>query len=403
MTPLKQLEKWLYKKSEGKPVLQWFVDGEFLFDYTSPPLKIVELVLTLFLGVVITYWWRLPPEIPISLYLSVLIITLLLVSGINYFQHVIGSEKQDTLNGLIKSVSRNQDDLTKLLATMPPPHAMETFILSYSETLDLKRNLGSYIPEDAEGLEQRLKYLKTGVLMCLHGLARLYVQYEHKPRSTTCYAHWLEYRGMADLDADDGLKQAVRDKIQFVENKDDPLYGLAGVLHVNPEMTVQVGRTQAEPKADENVTEMYLPFPEVRKSDAASTKTRFLPVAPLAFHLGQVDYNNVSQQITKDSLRNEWNISSEVMDEVLEFFGTRGSVGSVVGYKLSLNIEGDTEHLGVLVVFSKSEDSKDGKAAIDAYLNLCRPLIELKKEFISDMVLVRAALSELKAATESEV
>jgi hypothetical protein len=48
----------------------------------------------------------------------------------------------------------------------------------------------------------------------------------------------------------------------------------------------------------------------------------------------------------------------------------------------------------VVVIFTQNSDSKDGRAVVDSYLTLCRPLFEMQKDIVCDIVELE---SELKS------
>lgn len=373
------------------------------FDYTSGFWKVVDLVAALLLGILVTSWWRKPPDMPTEIFLWAGGPILFLMVGVNYMQVKLSAKSRKEFNGLVKSVSQNQHDLTRLLNTMPPAYAMDVFTESYMDALRLRRSIPSDPPDTIFELKRHLSDLTKGVHICLDALARLYVQYEHKPLATACFAHWLQFWSMDDFKDDPEMMQRVLDHLDFVDNPDDPLYGLAGVLHVDPEMTAEVNQERkAEPQNDSNAKELFLPVPAHRPSDDGTSRKRFLPVGPLAFDEGAINYSNVKEQITESTMR-QWNVSPEVVDKVLQYFHEEQAIGSIIGYRLvykDLTSEKpeDGFPLGVLVIFTKTADSKDGDGVISSYFTLCRPLLELQKDLIFDLIIGRDKLMKIKAA-----
>ncbi|RUT76992.1 hypothetical protein EHM94_18370 [Marinobacter sp. NP-6] len=381
---------------------KWLLNDEYLFDYSSPFWKLVELLSTLGLGVWITLWWRLPTEFPQELYFSVLSVILIIVGGLNYFQHKLSTKTQVYLNSLVKSVSKNQNDLTDLLNNMPPVQAMHTFTNSYVSTVEYWRAINiEGLPTTESGFSKRIKDLSDGVLMCLDGLARLYIQYEHKPLSTACYAHWLQFWSMADLDADSDLKKLASEKLRFVDNPEDPFYDLEGVLHINPSMTVVANqKIMDHPEHDDSAVECFLPVPRKRDCDKKLNQTRFLPVAPLAFDEGTVIYSNVDTQITSETLKNR-NVNQQVLTDALKYFHDEQKIGSIVGYRLLYTAQArESLPLGVIAIFTRNTHSKDGDAVVESYLTVCRPLLEMQADFVCDIILARDALIQLKQSSD---
>ena len=356
-------------------------------NYSSPPWKIAEFFLTLGLGLLITMWWRAPDSIPqwmdIRWFHGLSMLVPYLVVRLKWLQHKADSKSAAELKA-------DQKAVVNALNTMPPVHAMETFVDAYTQVLADKRIVSdSGAPETEEQIKEHIKALKSCVTGCLEAYANLYVQFEYKRRSGECHVHWLPHSYIEEVNAYPDFQARVLSKIQFVDNPDNPLLDIDGVLHVDPAFTVVVDNKPGNAsKVDSGVEEMYLPMNSDRSNDTGNG--RCFPVAPMALkNEDMVWIPNAEKHITHEYLRS-WDINMQVLNDLYDYFRTKQPVGSVIANPL---VYGDTK-LGVVVIFTQNSDSKDGRAVVDSYLTLCRPLFEMQKDIVCDIVELE---SELKS------
>lgn len=313
------------------------------------------------------------------------------------------AKKQEELN-------KRQQDLIEYLHTMPPPYAMDSLTESYDTVMKLWRaelREPSAIPKDPKYL---LSEYQKAVRICLNAMARLYLQYEQKPLNCRCTAHFAEYIPIEEIRKKPKLESRVSKGLRFVERRNDPLYGLIGVLWVRPDMSAisEPGNEDSWDPDPHLKRDLYLPIPDGPFYDDAK-RTRFLPIAPQAFELGMVAAPNIETGIKWDAL----NISPSVKDEAWEYLSgdEDGQLGSVVGYSLlwralSPAAEKDSDdgygdiRLGVLTLFTDTPNSKD-ENKLDTFFKVLRPLLELQKEFIVAMMAMRDQISRNGAGAES--
>lgn len=298
-----------------------------------------------------------------------------------------------------KELSERQQDLVKLLKTMPPSQSLDSLTESYETVLSVWRTFLKDPSIAAEDPKRVLGQCEQAIRICLNAIARLYLKYEYKPLDCRCTAHFAEFIPLEDIEASPALKSRVLACIRFVDYPDDPLHNLIGVLWVRPELSgfAEPGNEDSWDRDFNLKRDLCLPLPKGPFFDRRG-RTRSLPIAPQAFELGMVAIPDIGEEgIEPDKL----NVSPTVLDDVKEYLSgdEDGRLGSVIGYRLlwaGTSVEaakdGDDGYgdirLGVLTLFTDAPNSKDG-STIDAFFKILRPLIELKKEFIVAMMGLR--------------
>lgn len=376
-------------------------------DYSKPPAKIIEALLALGVGLAITFGWRggveaYPIAFPAGSFFLLVIFAL-----IKYMQHESESKAQNKLNSLIGEVNVRQKELTNLLNTMPPAQAMTNFKNSYLRAKIFYRStILRERPDNIPDLEKREESLREGIRMCMNALARLYVQYEHKPLTDACFAHWVRFYSIEDLESAPELLSRAQKRNPYTDFPDDPLRDLEGVLHVDPDMAIKVSRDGDDAATrDENVEEIFLPFPTNKGGFEGTRESRCIPIAPRAFEIGVLSYPDVRTSITRQSAK-DWSVNQQVVTKVIDYFHNQQNIGSALGYRLSYQIS-DTQRmpLGVVIIFTRNSHSKDGDAVTRAYLDICSPFLEMQTDFAFDMVMVQDKLRKARkklAASEDE-
>jgi len=124
-----------------------------------------------------------------------------------------------------------------------------------------------------------------------------------------------------------------------VDNPDNPLLDIDGVLHVDPAFTVVVDNKPGNAsKVDSGVEEMYLPMNSDRSNDTGNG--RCFPVAPMALkNEDMVWIPNAEKHITHEYLRS-WDVNMQVLNGLYDYFRTKQPVGSVIANPL---VYGDTK------------------------------------------------------------
>lgn len=309
------------------------------------------------------------------------------------------ANKQLELNALAKELNQSQQDLSQLLKTMPPPHALSSFTESFNFVLQLWRSRAPE-PKTVAEAKATLQQYEEWVRICLNAIARLFLQYEHKPITSKCSAHFAQYFPMEDLNADPDLLRRALEGLRFVDYPKKPMNGLDGVLCINPAFSAfSEPKNQTSRNPDPQLKEeFFLPIPE--DDGDVGGRSRFLPIAPQALKHGLVSIPDVAEGITKEAAEN-WNVTTNVMEDVLAYFrgGEHGRMGSVVGYRLIWD-DSDPEapdpaevgiKLGVLTLFTETRNSKDG-AVLTSFFDLVRPIVEMTKTFVVGTMEIRAKL-----------
>jgi Skp family chaperone for outer membrane proteins len=322
------------------------------------------------------------------------------------------SASQTELNERQGELTKSQKELTAIIKTMPPAHALSTFTESYRHTL-FQWRFRPKVNSDSSREEKdiAIRFLEKNIRFSLNAVAQLFLHYEHKPLDTKCSAHLTEYIPISDVvgdpqrekEGDKALERRIRAGIRFIDDKRYPFQGLKGVLHINPALS-----SYAEPKIKEGnigapdpklTAEMFLPVPDCDDEKDDSPRSRALPIAPRAFRFGQVVYEDVQSQISKDASHN-WNVTQNVVQEVLNYVdgAENGKIGSAAGYRLLWEVQSDEgeradpsnwPRIGVLTIFTESRAKMD-ESGVSAYFDLVRPILELQKEMLLTIVGLRA-------------
>lgn len=383
---------------------------EYCFNYAAPHWKIVEAAGALIFGLLVTYGLRSPDFFSTWYSWALIVGTAVSFGGLKLMQHDLDGRKQKQLNELVANVSKSQDKLTHLLNTMPPSDALRTFSHSYiTGLMSLRGVRGDRLDvddEDVDGLNKLIERLRDTVRVCLNGASRLYLQYEHKPLTTAVYGHWLQFYSIADLKDDPELEKRVRKLIAYTDRVDDPLYKLEGVLHLDPDLTVAVkaGKDDASLR-DESVQELFLPIPKIDPLNPGDAQSRAIEIAPKAFLCGHRMFSSVREQLTPEYMKS-WNVNQHVVQKVQDYFHKDQRIGSAIAIRVSYDndvkqSEGSGLPLGVTVIYTQDDHTKDGRGAILAYMNICRPIFEVQTEAIFDMVLLKDEMKNLPNRSEA--
>lgn len=386
-------------------------EKEYWGNYSAPHWKIVEAGGALGFGTLLAYGLRSPDFFSTWDGWVLIIGAAVFYGGLKLMQHDLDGRKQEKLNNLVGDVSDSQDKLTHLLNTMPPSDALRTFSHSYMAGLISLRGVRGELcevdDEDVDELEKLIKKLRDTVRVCLNGASRLYLQYEHKPLTTEVYGHWLQFYSMDDLNRDPTFKEYVRERLDYTDRDDDRFYMLEGVLHVDPEMTVAVKAGQDDARLqDENAEEVFLPVPKINPENPGDAQERAIEIAPKAFLCGHRIFSSVRKQLTPEQMK-RWKVSQQVIQKAEDYFHKDQKIGSAIAVRVSYDndktqSEGSGLPLGVTVIYTRDDYTKDGKGAILAYMNICRPIFEVQTEAIFDMVLLRDEIIQLRESAESD-
>lgn len=383
---------------------------EYCGNYSAPHWKIVEAGGALGFGALLAYGLRSPDFFSTWDGWMLIVGAAICYGGLKLMQHDLDGRKQKQLNELVANVSESQDKLTHLLNTMPPSDALRTFSHSYiTGLMSLRGVRGDRLDvddEDVDELGKLVKRLRDTIRVCLNGASRLYLQYEHKPLTTAVYGHWLQFYSMADLKDDPELLERVRRLIDYTDREDDPFYMLEGVLHVDPDLTVAVkaGKDDANLR-DESVQEVFLPIPKIDPENPGDAQSRAIEIAPKAFLCGHRIFSSIRDQLTPAHMEG-WNVNQNVIRKVQDYFHKDQRIGSAIAIRVSYDndvkqSEGSGLPLGVTVIYTRDDYTKDGKGAILAYMNICRPIFEVQTEAIFDMVLLKDEMKHLPNRSET--
>ncbi|OUS44661.1 hypothetical protein BE221DRAFT_148606 [Ostreococcus tauri] len=386
-------------------------EKEYWKDYSEPHWKIVEAGLALGFGTLLAIGLRSPDFFSTWDGWVLTIGVAVTYGGLKLMQHDLDGRKQAKLNDLVGSVSDSQGKLTHLLNTMPPADALRTFSHSYMAGLISLRGIRGKLcevdDENVAELEKLIKKLRDTVRVCLNGASRLYLQYEHKPLTTEVYGHWLQFYSMNDLNRDPTFKEYVRERLDYTDRDDDPFYMLEGVLHVDPEMTVAVKAGQDDASLrDENAEEVFLPIPKIDPENPGDAQERAIEIAPKAFLCGHRIFPSVRNQLTLEQMK-LWKVGQQVVKKAEDYFHRDQKIGSAIAVRVTYDYDktksqGSGLPLGVTVIYTQDDYTKDGKGAILAYMNICRPIFEVQTEAIFDMVLLRDEIIQLRKSAESD-
>ncbi|WP_417544059.1 hypothetical protein, partial [Marinobacter sp.] len=129
-----------------------------------------------------------------------------------------------------REVHVRQQDLLTLLATMPPPQALDIFTQAFRRIRIIHVDLAKPVDKPSEAL---LESLEENIRRTLWALSRLFLQYQHKPQAKRCSAHIALWVDREKLENSCKLKSLLK----FVENDSAKLQGLAGALHVDPKLS----------------------------------------------------------------------------------------------------------------------------------------------------------------------
>jgi hypothetical protein len=307
-----------------------------------------------------------------------------------------------------RSLIAKTNNLDRVLRTMPPPHALSTFTESYKATLfqwRFRKVADRNSPQAKK--DEAIAFYERTIRFSLNAVAQLFLHYEHKPLDTKCSAHLSRFVTMRDLRKNKALRDRVKREILFVDDRRRPLQGLKGILHIDPALSTyaapgmetqdkkEVGAEQ-DPKLTDD---LFLPVPDCDDEDPNSPRSRAIPIAPRAFQFGQVIYDRVRDQITKDASEN-WNVTPKVIDEVLAYIEGQGQgdIGSAVAFRLLWEYQGKEGEspdlskfakLGVLTIMTEAQANMS-EDVVDAYYDLIRPIVELQKELLLAIMELRS-------------
>lgn len=303
-----------------------------------------------------------------------------------------------------QAVKTQTENLTTLLKSMPPAQALSTFTESFHSIL-FNWRFRPRLASNATPLEKDLAidFFQENIRYSLNAIAQLLIHYEHKPLDTECSAYLSEYVSLKDVENDSDFEERVKQKIRFVDDRNNPFRGLTGVLHVNPAMSARAKRGQPEESAgspDPQITdEFFLPVADCTDEDEKALSSRAIPIGPRAFRFGQTLYESVPSEITQSEAW-RWNVTPKVAKEIVDYFEglEHGRAGSAVAQRLDWQVQSDEgkkadpsewPRMGVVTILTELPTDLDN-SVISAYWDLVQPIVELQKDMLLEIVKLRA-------------
>lgn len=315
---------------------------------------------------------------------STALLALSLVSGREKQRESAKQEVVRTYEASQQEIQKQQEGLISLLRTMPPAGALATFIDSYRLTRYTFRQLCA---DNQTPDTDRLNELETEIRVVLKTLSSFFARYQHKPIATTCSANLALFIPIADIQGYPEVKKRVLETLRYVEDKDDPLHALDGVLYVNPDLSSHSEvNAQLPDSRDPGCRPISLPIPSNDTTNGRYSK--FIPVAPRAFKWGYYFVADVKTLCDEETVKT-WNVRRDVANELVEYFGSRTEdrIGTILSERLVLDFESEKKedhiHIGVLNIHTAGPAGID-EAMVLTYIDQARPMFELLKDMLRE-------------------
>jgi|GEM_PF-3343521 hypothetical protein len=278
----------------------------------------------------------------------------------------------------VDKLDRTQKQLMDTVRTMPPQNMLGAYGKTYRFLSEHFHNL-----QEAQETDVRVALAKVEetIRLSLGALCSIISAFENYPSNTVYSANIMLYRPRRDLMADPRFREAVLDRLKFVDVRS--LDGLAGVLDLDLDLSFSsLNDDEESARPDIRLEPLALPIPEV--DVALPGRTRYIPGAPTAFRDEPcliADSRDMARIVEENC-----DVSPSVIRAVETYF--HEYTGRGLSSWLSVRINDRFPERGILNIHSNRPNILVDEKQVYTYVNLIIPF----KEMIDQLLLRRQAL-----------
>lgn len=278
----------------------------------------------------------------------------------------------------VEKLDRTQKQLMETVRTMPPQNMLGAYGKAYRFLSEHFHTL-----QEATETDDRVALAKVEetIRLSLSALCSIISAFENYPSNTIYSANIMVYRKSRDLMAQPLQKEALLNRLKFVEVRS--LDGLTGVLDLELDLSFSSLNDDEESiQPDTRLEPIALPIPELDVS--LPGRTRYIPGAPTAFKDKPcliADSRDMTRLVEENC-----DVSPSVIKAVEMYFHEQGGKG--LNSWLSVRINDRIPERGILNIHCNRLNILVDEKQVYTYVNLIIPF----KEMIDQLLMRRQAL-----------
>lgn len=278
----------------------------------------------------------------------------------------------------VEKLDRTQKQLVDTVRTMPPQNMLGAYGKAYRFLSEHFHNLQESTETDTR---VAIAKVEEAIRLSLSALCSIISAFENYPSHTVYSANIMIYRKSRDLLAHPQQKEAVLNRLKFVEVRS--LDGLAGVLDLELDLSFSsLNDDEESTQPDARLEPIALPIPAVDGS--LPGRTRYIPGAPTAFKDEPcliADSRDMARLVEENC-----DVSPSVIRAVETYFHEQ--VGKGLNSWLSVRINDRIPERGILNIHCNRLNILVDEKQVYTYVNLIIPF----KEMIDQLLMRRQAL-----------
>lgn len=268
------------------------------------------------------------------------------------------------------------EELVDILEHYPPISAFRAFSTAYkTEVRTYRLQNGVKSATNREDTEKRIRY-------CLEALLQLFREYKYRDDTAIYSANIMTFISRRTYEAKPELKIKISKEIRFIDDRNNPLKDLSGVLWLEKSLSATT-KPGEELQIDKELNEIILPVADGTK-EPKGPRSRFIPVAPLAMK-ENIMYVDDTQRLTKKEKTDEWEVLPTLKDELVDYFSNESSkrIGSILSIRLDYPVSAKEDTpMGVLNIHSNLPNTRLDRGHVESFISISRPMLERIKELI---------------------